>query len=62
MLALTRAIGESIIIGDEVEIRITHTEHGLVELQIEHPLDVAIHVPPPTPFRRPRLDDQRTSA
>ena len=62
MLKLTRAIGESIIIGDEVEIRITHTEGGQVELQIEHPIDVAIRVPSSFPFRRRRHDDEHASA
>ena len=51
MLKLTRAVGESIIIGDEVEIRVTRTDRGLVELQIEYPLDVAIRVPASPPYR-----------
>jgi len=51
MLVLTRAVGESIIIGDEVEIRVTHTDQGQVELKIEYPLDVAIRVPPSPPYR-----------
>jgi carbon storage regulator CsrA len=51
MLKLTRSVGESIIIGDEVEIRVTRTDRGQVELQIEYPLDVAIRVPPSPPYR-----------
>ncbi|HHX59495.1 MAG TPA: carbon storage regulator CsrA [Epulopiscium sp.] len=43
MLALTRKKGESIIIGDNIEIKILEIVGDKVRLGIEAPRDIAIH-------------------
>ncbi|MCE3238717.1 MAG: csrA-2 [Gammaproteobacteria bacterium] len=42
MLILTRRIGESIVIGDDIIIRVLDTG-GTVKLGIEAPPDISIH-------------------
>lgn len=42
MLTLSRKIGESIVIGDDVEILITRLSPGRVRISIDAPLHVLI--------------------
>ncbi|TMW72376.1 carbon storage regulator CsrA [Alteribacter natronophilus] len=43
MLVLSRKPGESIKIGDEIEVRIVETDGGQVKIGITAPADVEIH-------------------
>lgn len=43
MLLLSRKPGESIRIGDNVEVRVLEIRHGQVKLGIDGPRDVAVH-------------------
>lgn len=43
MLVLTRKVGESIVIGDEIEITILETKGDQIKLGIKAPKDVDIH-------------------
>lgn len=43
MLCLTRRVGESILIGDDIEIVISQTQNGQVRLGIEAPKHIPIH-------------------
>ena len=42
MLILNRKIGESIILGDDIEIRILEVQDGKIKIGIEAPKDVTI--------------------
>lgn len=42
MLVITRKKGESILIGDDIEIKITKIEDGSVKIAIEAPKDKII--------------------
>lgn len=42
MLVLTRKLDESIIIGDDIEVKVISIEKGIVKLGIEAPRDVSI--------------------
>ncbi|MDR1057763.1 MAG: carbon storage regulator CsrA [Coxiellaceae bacterium] len=43
MLILTRRIGESLIIGDEITITVLNIKGNQVRLGIEAPKDVSVH-------------------
>lgn len=43
MLILTRKVGESIIIGESVEVKVLGMRAGQVKIGIEAPRDLAIH-------------------
>lgn len=43
MLVLTRKIGESIIIDDEVDVKVLSVQGGQVSLGIEAPKHIAVH-------------------
>jgi carbon storage regulator len=43
MLVLTRRAGESIIIGDEIELKVLKIRGNQVHLGIEAPRDAAVH-------------------
>lgn len=43
MLILTRKIGESIMIGDSVEVKILGLRAGQIKIGIEAPRDLSIH-------------------
>jgi carbon storage regulator len=43
MLVLSRKLGQTIQIGDEVRVTILHLAGGRVRLGIEAPLDVPVH-------------------
>ena len=43
MLILTRRIGETIIIGDDVEITVLHTRGNQVRIGINAPDEVPVH-------------------
>jgi carbon storage regulator len=43
MLVLTRKLGESIRIGDEVLVRVVEVQSGSVRLAIEAPREIAVH-------------------
>lgn len=42
MLVITRKIGESIIVGDNIEISITEIQRGKVKIAIDAPKSVSI--------------------
>lgn len=42
MLVLTRKTGESIVVGDDIEIKIVECSKGKVQIGIEAPQDIAI--------------------
>jgi carbon storage regulator len=42
MLVITRKKGESILIGDDIEIKVTKIEDGSVKLAISAPKDMTI--------------------
>jgi carbon storage regulator len=43
MLVVSRAVGEAIVIGDDIRVMITHIGSGKVRLGIEAPRDVPVH-------------------
>lgn len=43
MLILTRKVGESIIIGDSVTVKVLGMRAGQIKIGIEAPRDLAIH-------------------
>jgi len=43
MLVLTRKLGETIRIGDEVTVRVLEVHRGQVRLAIDAPRDVPVH-------------------
>lgn len=43
MLILTRKIGESLLIGDEVEITVLSVRGSQVKLGVNAPKDIAVH-------------------
>lgn len=43
MLILTRNIGKSILIGEEIEVKVLGVDGMQVKLGIEAPKDVAVH-------------------
>ena len=43
MLILTRKIGESIMIGDSVEVKILGLRAGQIKIGIQAPKNVAVH-------------------
>ncbi|KAA0258758.1 carbon storage regulator CsrA [Deferribacter autotrophicus] len=43
MLVLTRKIGESIIIGDDIEVKIVNVIGKTVRVGIEAPKNIAVH-------------------
>lgn len=43
MLILTRRVGETIIIGDDIRIVVVDIKQNQIRLGIEAPLDVSVH-------------------
>ena len=43
MLVLTRKLGESIRIGDEISVRVLDIQRGQVRVAIDAPREVAVH-------------------
>lgn len=43
MLILTRKVGESIMIGDSVEVKVLGLRAGQIKLGIEAPKDLKVH-------------------
>ena len=43
MLILTRKIGESLVIGDDVEVTVLGTKGNQVRIGIDAPKDVSVH-------------------
>lgn len=43
MLVLDRKVGESIMIGDDIEVKVSRCENGHVKLAIAAPKHVAVH-------------------
>lgn len=43
MLILTRKIGESLLVGDDVEITVLNIRGGQVKLGVKAPKDVSVH-------------------
>jgi carbon storage regulator len=42
MLVLTRRLGETLLIGDDIVVRVVSTSNGAVKLGIEAPADITI--------------------
>ena len=56
MLVLSRRVGESIIIGNDIRVTVLKIKNNQVKLGIDAPMDLAIHrnehelaAPPPAP-------------
>jgi carbon storage regulator len=43
LLALTRKVGESIVIGDGIRVTVVAVDNGQVRLGIDAPRNVAVH-------------------
>lgn len=43
MLILTRRVGESLVIGDEISVKVLGVKGGQVRLGVDAPRDIAIH-------------------
>ena len=43
MLILTRKVGESIIIGEDVEVKVLGLRAGQIKIGIEAPTDLKVH-------------------
>jgi carbon storage regulator len=43
MLALTRKVGESIVIGDSVRVTVVAVEHDQVRIAIDAPRHIEVH-------------------
>jgi len=43
LLILTRASGESIVIGDNVNVRVLSTRGNQVRLGVEAPIEISVH-------------------
>ena len=43
MLVITRQVGETIIIGDNIEVKVTRVDDGRVRLGITAPRDISVH-------------------
>lgn len=43
MLILTRRVGESVMIGDEIEITVLGVKSGQVRIGVKAPRDVTVH-------------------
>ena len=43
MLILTRRIGESIIIGDDITVTVLGTQRGHIKIGIEAPKNISVH-------------------
>lgn len=43
MLILTRRIGESLIIGDDVEVHVLGVKGNQVRIGVDAPIDVTVH-------------------
>lgn len=61
MLVLTRSAKETIIIGDNIVIKVIKTRNGSVKLGIEAPLDVPVRRGELPPNPEPTTEPQRPS-
>lgn len=43
MMILTRRVGETLIIGDDIEVTILSSKRGVVRIAIKAPKETAIH-------------------
>ena len=43
MLILTRRIGESLIIGDDIVVKVLGDNHGQIKIGIDAPQDIPVH-------------------
>ena len=59
MLILTRKVGESIMIGDSVEVKVLGLRAGQVKIGIEAPKDLKVHREEIYERIRAEQDDER---
>jgi len=43
MLILTRKVGESIMIGDSIEVKVLGIRSGQIKIGVEAPKDITVH-------------------
>jgi carbon storage regulator len=43
MLILTRSVGQTIMIGDDITVTVFHVDGGQVKIGIDAPREVAVH-------------------
>ena len=64
MLVLSRRIGESLTLGDNITVRVIHVRGGRVRLAIDAPQSVRIRrqeLPPPESINEQRPTSTKTS-
>ena len=62
MLILTRKVGESIIIGEDVEVKVLGLRAGQIKIGIEAPKDLKVHREEIFERIRAELEDERQAA
>lgn len=61
MLVLTRRVNESLMIGDNIEIKVLATKGNQVRIGIDAPKDIGVHRKDNLPEREKKLEDRNRS-